>query len=86
VRSIVSAPAGLERMPPVRFTLLTLLGSGVWNALFIGLGYALGDNWDRVEGWIQPLSYAVVALLGVAVVYLVVRRARAKDPTEVESS
>jgi membrane protein DedA with SNARE-associated domain len=86
VRSVVSVPAGLERMSPARFTLLTLLGSGVWNAIFIGAGYVLGDNWDRVEGWIQPLSYAVVLLLVVAVVYLVVRRMRAADPTEVETS
>jgi membrane protein DedA with SNARE-associated domain len=86
VRSIVSVPAGLERMSPVRFTLLTLLGSGVWNAIFISAGYVLGDNWENVEGWIQPLSYVVVLLLVVAVVYLVVRRARATDPTEVETS
>jgi membrane protein DedA with SNARE-associated domain len=83
VRSIVSVPAGVERMPLVRFTLLTALGSGVWNALFIGAGYQLGDNWERVEGWVQPLSYAVVALLGLAVVWLVVRKVRSVRADEV---
>jgi membrane protein DedA with SNARE-associated domain len=86
VRSIVSVPAGLERMSPIRFTVLTALGSGVWNALFIGAGYALGDNWDAVEGWLQPLSYLVVLLLLAGLVFLIVRRARATDPTEVETS
>jgi membrane protein DedA with SNARE-associated domain len=86
VRSIVSVPAGLERMSPVRFTLLTVLGSGVWNAIFIGAGYVMGDNWDSIEGWIQPLSYLVLLLLLAGIVFLIVRRSRAKDPTEVETS
>jgi membrane protein DedA with SNARE-associated domain len=70
VRSIVSVPAGIDRMPLGRFLALTALGSGVWNAVFIGAGWALGDRWERVEGWIQPLSYAVVAVLAVAVAWL----------------
>ena len=76
VRSVVSVPAGLERMPLGRFALLTLAGSSIWNALFIGAGWVLGDNWERVEGWVGPLSYVVVALLAVAVVVLVVRKVR----------
>lgn len=76
VRSIVSVPAGVDRMPLVKFTALTAIGSGVWNALFIGAGYQLGDRWDRVEGWVQPLSYVVVALLAAGVVWLVVRKRR----------
>jgi membrane protein DedA with SNARE-associated domain len=77
VRSIVSVPAGVERMPLVRFTALTALGSGVWNALFIGAGYQLGNEWDRVEVWIQPISYTVVALLGLCGLWLVYRKVRA---------
>ncbi len=76
VRSVVSVPAGVERMPLVRFTALTAIGSGAWNAIFIGAGYGLGENWDRVEGWVEPATYAVVALLGLAVVWLVVRKRR----------
>jgi membrane protein DedA with SNARE-associated domain len=74
VRSIVSVPAGVERMPLVRFSALTALGSGVWNALFIGAGYQLGNEWDRVEVWIQPIGYAVVALLGLVGVWLAYRK------------
>ncbi len=67
VRSVVSVPAGLERMPLAQFTLLTAIGSGVWNAIFIAAGRAAGDNWEDIEGVVQPMSYAVVALLLVAV-------------------
>ena len=76
VRSIVSVPAGVARMPLVRFTVLTAVGSGIWNAVFIGAGRALGDRWERVEGWVTPAAYTVVALLVVALVALIVRRLR----------
>lgn len=79
VRSIVSIPAGVSGMPLGRFVLLTAIGSGVWNAVFIGLGWVLGENWDHVEGWLGPISYVVVGLLVVGLVILVVRRIRARS-------
>jgi membrane protein DedA with SNARE-associated domain len=82
VRSIVSVPAGIERMPIARFTALTALGSSIWNVLFIWAGYELGDRWERVEGWIQPISYAVVLLLAAALVWLALRKRRAVEARE----
>ena len=82
VRSVVSVPAGLERMNLVRFGLLTLAGSAIWNALFIGAGWVLGENWDVVEGYMGPLSYLVVGLLAVVAVFLIVRKVR-RDPDAV---
>ena len=78
VRSIVSVPAGLERMSLVRFSLFTLLGSGIWNAAFITAGWALGDNYDQVERYVGPVSKGVVALIAVALVVLVVRKLRSR--------
>lgn len=74
VRSIVSVPAGLDRMPLVRFTVLTAIGSGIWNAVFITAGWILGDNYDRVERFVAPASYAVVAVLAAVGVWLVWRK------------
>ena len=79
IRSIVSIPAGLARMPLWRFTALTAIGSGVWNAVFIGLGWYLGENWDQVESAMGPASYVVLALVLVGVAWLVVRRLRARN-------
>jgi membrane protein DedA with SNARE-associated domain len=76
VRSLVSIPAGIDRMPLPRFLLLTALGSGVWNALFIGLGWYLGDRWDRVQGWLGPVTYVVLALAAAGLVWLAVRKVR----------
>ena len=79
IRSVVSIPAGIARMPVARFCLYTALGAGVWNALFIYLGSVAGDNYESIEGYVQPVSYAVLALLLVGIAYLVVRTIRRKQ-------
>ena len=76
VRSLVSIPAGICGMPLPRFLSLTAVGSGVWNALFIGLGWYLGDRWDRVQGWLGPVTYVVLALAAAGLVWLAVRKVR----------
>ena len=75
VRSVVSVPAGFARMPPWRFTALTAVGSGLWNALFIYAGYRLGDRWEQVQQYLQPVGYTVTAALLTGLVLLVVRQA-----------
>ena len=74
VRSIVSVPAGAIRMPLPTFTLLTAIGAGIWNAVFIAIGYQLGERWERVEGWVTPIGYAVLAVLALWLVWLAVRK------------
>ncbi|MGH3613117.1 MAG: DedA family protein [Pseudonocardia sp.] len=78
VRSVVSVPAGVAGMPITWFVLLTAIGSGIWNALFLGLGWILGENWDSVQGWLGPVSYVVLGLLAVGLVALGVRKVRAQ--------
>lgn len=73
VRSLISLPAGTEKMPLGRFLLLTALGSAVWNGLLIGAGYALGTQWRLVERFADWLNYAVYAALLGLLVWGVVR-------------
>ncbi len=73
-RSVVSIPAGTMKMPVVRFTVLTALGSFVWNGLLIGAGVVLGANWQRVEVWIGSYSDAVLIVVALAVAVLLVLR------------
>ncbi|MGH3971759.1 MAG: DedA family protein [Pseudonocardiaceae bacterium] len=80
IRSIVSVPAGVAEMPIPRFVLLTAIGSGIWNALFIGLGWYLGSNYAVIGGWLGPVSYVVLGMVVVGLVWLVVRRLRSRDP------
>jgi membrane protein DedA with SNARE-associated domain len=66
MRSLVSLPAGLLRMPRWRYLLLTLLGSAVWNTVLVGAGYALGAQWERVADVVGPVSKPLIAVVVVA--------------------
>lgn len=60
LRSLVSVPAGMARMPFWRFTLLTALGSLAWNAGLIKAGEALADRWSEVSAVVAPASTALL--------------------------
>lgn len=60
-RSFISIPAGIERMNLAVFTALTLLGSLIWNSVFVLAGYLLGANWHRIEPYASALQYVVLA-------------------------
>jgi membrane protein DedA with SNARE-associated domain len=76
VRSFVSIPAGIDRMPLPAFCLYTTAGSLLWNAALIGAGYELGAQWHRVEGYLGSVGNVVWAALAVALVALLARRVR----------
>ncbi|MEZ5261235.1 MAG: DedA family protein [Acidimicrobiales bacterium] len=65
IRSIVSIPAGFQRMPFVRFTVLSAIGSLVWNIALVGSGAILGDRWRRV-GDVMGLVQGALLLALVA--------------------
>ncbi|MFI7283934.1 DedA family protein [Micromonospora chersina] len=76
VRSLVSVPAGANRMPLGEFVLLTTLGSGVWNALIVGAGFALGSRWEQVNQYSDWFNYAIFAVFAVMIVSWVVKKVR----------
>jgi membrane protein DedA with SNARE-associated domain len=76
VRTFISLPAGIGRMPFGKFTLYTILGCLPWTFALAGLGYALGQNWETVERYLRPISIAVVLLLAAAFVWWLVRRSK----------
>jgi len=78
VRSLISIPAGMTRMPMGRFLLYTAIGSGVWNTVFVTAGYALGAQWEDVGRYSDPINYTVYAAIAATVVVFVVRRLRAR--------
>lgn len=76
VRSLISIPAGASRMNLVTFSLYTIIGSGIWNALLIGVGAALGTQHEQLEHYLGYLDYAVYTAIAIALVVLIVRRMR----------
>lgn len=77
-RSLISIPAGVERMPVFRFTLLTLAGSLVWNSIFVLAGYNLGQNWDAVTPYADVFQKVVIVTVLLAVVVFTVQRIRSR--------
>ena len=68
VRSVVSIPAGMLRTPFLQFVLLTTAGSAAWNALLLGAGWYLGENWQQIQGLVGSVSNFVLILVAVALV------------------
>ncbi|WP_205712276.1 DedA family protein [Euzebya rosea] len=65
VRSVISLPAGTEGMGRRRFGMLTALGSGIWNAVWLWAGAAIGERWTtagQYSDWMN-LAAAVVAVV-----------------------
>ncbi|WP_326685066.1 DedA family protein [Streptomyces microflavus] len=77
-RSLISVPAGVERMPLPVFVGLTTAGSLVWNTLLVMAGYWLGDRWDVVGTYVGLVSKVVLALAALALICYVVMRARGR--------
>lgn len=83
-RSLISIPAGIEKMNMGVFALLTAAGSLIWNSIFVLAGFLLGENWGSVLQYADVLKYLVVAgvaaLFGWWVVRTVLRhRARRRE-------
>jgi membrane protein DedA with SNARE-associated domain len=73
VRSFISVPAGVVRMPFAQFVVYSAAGSLIWNSVLIGLGVAAGDF---VQANLKYLDYAVVAAFALGIGYLVYKRYR----------
>ncbi|MEO3795444.1 DedA family protein [Nonomuraea sp. B10E15] len=70
-RSLISIPAGVERMPLPIFTALTTAGSLIWNTIFVMAGYLLGEQWSVVETYVGAGSYVVVGLVVLAILVFI---------------
>ncbi|MBB5933187.1 DedA family protein [Streptomyces zagrosensis] len=73
-RSLISIPAGVERMSLPVFIALTTLGSLIWNTAFVLAGYALGDNWEDVSDYVSVYSKGVLAVAALAVIAFIALR------------
>ncbi|GGP17586.1 hypothetical protein GCM10012278_86620 [Nonomuraea glycinis] len=78
-RSLISVPAGVERMNMVTFLLLTTAGSAIWNTIFVMAGYLLGEQWELVETYAGIGSKVVLGLVVLAVVVFIVVRLRERS-------
>lgn len=88
IRSIISIPAGAERMPMGQFLLFTTIGSAIWSGILTYAGFLLGENWERVLEITDEYQTITVIVLGILFVALVAwwllsgrKQSRALDET-----
>ena len=78
VRTFISLPAGVARMPFWRFTVLTTLGCIPWIFMLTFIGMQVGENWESWKDSLHYVDYAVLAMIVLGAGYLIVRARRRK--------
>jgi membrane protein DedA with SNARE-associated domain len=69
IRGLIAYPAGIARMRLDTFIIFTTLGSAVWTALFVWLGYTLGENLGVIDDYLHELSILIVVVMVVAIIW-----------------
>ena len=76
VRAFASIVAGLVDIPPVRFGILSLIGTVVYVTALSSIGYSLGSQWSKLNHSISVAGYIVAAVVVLAIIAFVVIRIR----------
>jgi len=74
VRTFISLPAGVARMPFWRFTILTVIGCIPWVTALTLIGRAAGEDWERLQRQLHYVDYLLVLGAGAAFVWWLVKR------------
>jgi membrane protein DedA with SNARE-associated domain len=86
IRTFISLPAGVAKMPFGRFTVLTLAGCVPWVLGLALAGQAVGGNWTSVRKGFDYADYAIVAIVVVGIAYAIVRRRRARGEPATDAA
>ena len=76
VRTFISLPAGVARMPLGRFVAYTVAGCIPWVLLLAIIGREVGDRWEQWKNYLHYFDYVVIAAIVIGIVYLLIRRRR----------
>ena len=85
IRTFISLPAGVAKMPFWRFTTFTALGCIQWVFMLTFVGKEAGDNWEKWKDKLHYVDYAVAAAIVLGIIWLVVRRRRASGASAADA-
>ena len=75
IRTYISIPAGISKMPLIPFLIYSTAGSIVWVALLTYAGYILGENYERVGAYLKPFSVLVlISVLAISIYWIIKRK------------
>ncbi len=80
IRTFISLPAGVARMPFWRFSLFTFAGCVPWVFMLTFIGKQAGEHWEDWKDSLHYVDYAVAAMIVIGIAYLLIRRRRTGQP------
>lgn len=88
IRTLISIPAGLARMPFITFLIATFLGAYVWCTFLIGAGYVLGHEWALISVYLkQSLPYLLIGgVIALAFYFWFTRRVLTHAPIHMKDN
>jgi membrane protein DedA with SNARE-associated domain len=84
VRTFISLPAGVAKMPFWRFTALTFVGCVPWMFMLTFIGMKVGERWESWKDSLHYVDYAVAAAIVIGIAYLVIQRRRRPPGADTE--
>jgi len=78
VRTFISLPAGIAKMPFWKFSVYSFSGALIWSAFLAYIGLTLGKNWQNIEGYFRNFDWLVLAIILIGVGYFIYRKIRSK--------
>ncbi|MCA9392144.1 DedA family protein [candidate division WWE3 bacterium] len=82
VRSFISIPAGYVKMPLLKFTVLTGIGTAVWSTFLVYLGIIYGDNYETITPLFRKGDIVVAGILAVVVVVFLYKKLKSRRSTQ----
>ena len=82
IRTFISLPAGVARMPLGKFVAYTLAGCIPWVLMLAIIGREVGDRWEQWKNYLHYFDYVVIAAIVIGIVYLLIRRRRGSAELE----
>ena len=73
IRSLISIPAGITKMNFFNFSIYTIIGSLIWNAVLVYFGIFLGDNWQLISFYLQRYSIIIIFIL---IIIFIIKKVR----------
>ncbi len=73
IRSIISVPAGINKMNITKFMIYTTLGSLIWNVVLITLGHIVGNNWKSILKIFDLYSIYAVVIIFIILIILIIK-------------
>jgi membrane protein DedA with SNARE-associated domain len=76
VRTFISLPAGIARMPIWQFIVYSFLGAFIWSFWLAWAGFMLGENWEDLRDWMRPADIPIIVVILILVAWYVYRHVK----------